>query len=126
MRTPRYSVPIKDIVFPNIKFEHPVLVELLNTIKKLDCMRDKMNIPLQIGNSFLSFKLESLHSADRPTIMKSGQYYLIDVDGTSYYPSLVDQGKIYPEHLNKTSNGKINHLVVGDRKRNLKGQRFNG
>lgn len=117
MRTPRYSVPIKDIIFSNIKFEHPVLVELLNTIKKLDCMRDKIDIPLQIGNSFLSFKLGGLHSADRPTIMKSGQYYLIDVDGTSYYPSLVDQGKIYPEHLNKTVMEQINHLVVGDRKK---------
>ena len=117
MRTPRYTVPIKDIIFPSIKFEHPVLIDLLEQIKKLDCMRDKIDIPLQLGNTFLSFKLGGLHSADRPVIVNSGEFYIIDVDATSYYPSLVEQGNIYPEHLNKTVMRQINQLVVGDRKK---------
>lgn len=114
LRTIRYSIMVSDILLP-IKFETKVLQDLVDKVKPLNVITSKINENFIIDDVKYNFKLGGLHSDDRGILLSEAEYLLLDVDGTSYYPTFVMNNEFYPEHLNKAILGNIAKLLVSDR-----------
>ena len=92
LRTIRYSIMVSDILLP-IKFETKVLKDLLDKVKPLNLVTSKINENFIIDDVKYNFKLGGLHSDDRGILLSENEYLLLDVDGTSYYPTFVMNNK---------------------------------
>lgn len=106
MRTERWYLPIKDIIFPYIKFKHKQNNEVLeyfkNTIWKKS--KDGFATKLAYSTNYLNVKREygegGLHSFGKPGIYESNDEYMVyDLDFASYYPHLSFKNKLHPEHI---------------------------
>lgn len=102
-QTPRDQIVVRDILFPYIRFNHPELQRvhnffhneiITNTYKAFDKLQATVD-----GFTF-DFGTGGLHgSIDSATVHTSDTHEIIDVDVTSYYPSLAIANRVYPEHL---------------------------
>jgi hypothetical protein len=101
-RTRRDSVRLGDCIAPFIKFQTEELQELLREIKSTVVYYDRYAFSQKIrfaGNTF-NLGIGGLHSNDEPGMFVSDDKWLIqDMDVASYYPNLIINGNLYPEHL---------------------------
>ena len=113
-QTPRDSMALCNAIFPYIKFNHPeferirlwlsqqVITETKGVFKELFCIVDGLDFHFGTGG---------LHaSVPGQTVYTNHEYVIIDVDVTSYYPSLGIVNKIYPEHLGIEFCGVVENL----------------
>jgi len=102
-QTPRDSMALCNAIFPYIKFNNPeferirlwlsqqIITETKGVFKDLTCIVDDCTYKFGTGG---------LHaSVSGQTIYTNHEYVIIDVDVTSFYPSVGIVNKIYPEHL---------------------------
>ena len=107
LRSPIDSISLNDIIFPNVGFDSPELKEYLKSIRHrvIDCSKEKISVDLPILNykkTSYNFGAGGLHSIDIGGIYEeTEEYYLMDADVTSYYPSLIIIYMLYPEHLDR-------------------------
>ncbi len=100
--TPRDSVKLSEIISRKVKFESPDLSRLLEDLRELELSKDKgfrFSKEIAIGENTYSLGIGGLHSEDDPGILESGETILRDCDVTSYYPAIMLELGIYPEHL---------------------------
>lgn len=106
LRTERNYIPIKNIIFPYIKFNHKQNNEVLNYFKNTIWKKSKDGFSTKINYSinYLNIKREygegGLHSFGKPGIYESNDEYMVyDLDFASYYPHLSFKNKLHPAHI---------------------------
>lgn len=128
LRSPMDMIPLKDVILPNIKFKHPVLVNLLEEMKQLTVSpgRNGWNKKFLLNNLEISIGVGGIHSINKPEIIiPKEDELLLDSDANSLYPSLIIQYGFVPPHLDKNvfikiySNIYYERLAAKKFKRNL-------
>lgn len=104
LRTFRAFINLDNIVVKNIQFKTKSLIIFLNDLKKLSLMNNegfKIDVPLfKYNDKKYQFGIGGLHSDDESNLYQEDMNYkLIDADVTSFYPSIILNYKIKPEHL---------------------------
>ena len=116
---PRYtSAPLESIISHKIKFETESLKEFLSDLKKkelkfevkkedsftgLELTNEKeLKQALCFGNKIYDFRVGGLHSRNKNEVYRSTESQrIVDVDVTSYYPSLMINNSYKPDFLNE-------------------------
>lgn len=103
MRTPRERVLLGECIAKFVKFESPVLKEMLDDVSMTYVYNyNKYNYRKQVyfANCSFSLGVGGLHTEDAPGIFETTPDYVIqDMDVASYYPNLIINNTLYPEHL---------------------------
>lgn len=99
---------MKDVIFDYIKFDNPVLQNVLaklkNTVIPITNVPKgyKFEIKFEIGGVKHTYGIGGLHSENEPEIFEpNDSEMLIDSDVTSLYPSIILQNELYPAHLGR-------------------------
>lgn len=121
LRTYRRSIKLKNLISDKVHFESTYLNDLLfklnhkvinvgSTLKE-----DKLEIDVKFNNKLFQFRSGGLHTKDIPGIYisDSNGYLYIDADVTSFYPRIILNEEVCPEHLDKEAFLDIvNDIVV--------------
>ena len=116
--TERTAMSFKKVIFPFIKFKTPELQALLTELYNTTIYRtskDAFSKEVKIGNVTYNLATGGLHSQDVPmeiwsttefgtfTSPTGGQkrFTIYHYDVASYYPSIMADHSVYPEHMNK-------------------------
>lgn len=102
LRSPMDTIALKDIILPFIKYDSPILRDVLKD------MKSQIVSPGRKGyeNKFIfeglkySVGVGGIHSVNKPEcIIPKEDELLLDVDVASLYPSMLIEYKFYPKHL---------------------------
>lgn len=102
-QTWRSQIALKDIILPWIQFKRPEFTAILDWFKaqvitETKGVFDKLNC---VVNGFqFDFGTGGLHgSVSSCTVVADDYYEIVDLDVTSFYPSIAIVNRLYPEHL---------------------------
>ena len=113
-KTPRSSVALKDVIFPEVNFKSSELNETLSVLKDTVITELKGDFELRIpfkGKKY-DIKTGGLHSVDSPGVFQPGEgQSLTDADVSSYYPRLMIEYDILPEHINPIFLTVLNEII---------------
>lgn len=102
-KTIRSSIDLSDAIFPYVRPRHPEFRRILDWLNKQRIYETKgvfEKLIATVDGVEYKFGLGGIHaSVSRSTYYTSHSHTIVDVDVTSYYPSLGIVNKIYPEHL---------------------------
>lgn len=102
LRSPMDTIALKDIILPFIKYDSPILQDVLKD------MKSQIVSPGRKGyeNKFIfeglkySVGVGGIHSVNKPEcIIPKEDELLLDIDVASLYPSMLIEYKFYPKHL---------------------------
>jgi len=101
MQTLYEKIPLKDIIFPYVKFENPVFNDLLTTLNTITLTPEqKMEYNINVYGLNATFALGGLHSVNKPLkISEDSDFIIVTSDVASMYPNLAIQNKLKPRHL---------------------------
>jgi hypothetical protein len=103
MRTKREKVFLGHCIAPFVKFQSPILREMLDRITAeyvWEYNGYKYSEEVYFANCKFMLGIGGLHTVDQPGVFVSDENFIIqDMDGSSYYPNLIINNKFYPEHL---------------------------
>lgn len=101
-RTFRQHIMVDEIIFPYIKFRNPEFNKTLSFLRSqvIEGTKDaNYPKPETLGMAW-SFGKGGMHASILSTIVREDDYFeIIDVDVTSFYPSLAMKNHLFPEHL---------------------------
>jgi len=101
-RSFRSHIAVADIIFPYVRFRNDEFIKTLNFLKSQVIEGTKgANYPKArtLGMEW-SFGKGGMHASILSTIVREDDYYeILDVDVTSFYPSLAMKNGLFPEHL---------------------------
>lgn len=102
-KTERSYIDLKTCISDKVQFESENLKNLLESIKSTTWTPgSSFKKTVIINNSKYDILLGGLHSSNPPMIVEStNTHKIIDLDFGSYYPNLMINLEIYPEHLSK-------------------------
>lgn len=104
LRSPMDYIPLKNVILPFIKYDSPILQEVLEDMKR------QIVSPGRKGyeNNFIfnglryTIGVGGIHSKNDPEIIiPKEDEILVDVDVASLYPSMLIEYEFYPKHLGK-------------------------
>ena len=104
LRSPCDKIALNEIILPFIKFNNPILKDLLNEMKQQVVSPDRKgyNKHFLMDNLEYSVGVGGIHSVNKPSIFIAKEDEVIsDVDVASLYPSLIIEYGFYPPHLGK-------------------------
>ena len=104
LRSPCNKIVLNEIILPFIKFDNPILKDLLNEMKQQVVSPDRKgyNKHFLMDNLEYSVGVGGIHSVNKPSIFIAKEDEVIsDVDVASLYPSLIIEYGFYPPHLGK-------------------------
>mgnify|MGYP000717371122 FL=1 len=104
LRSPCDKIALNEIILPFIKFDNPILKDLLNEMKQQVVSPDRKgyNKHFLMDNLEYSVGVGGIHSVNKPSIFIVKEDEVIsDVDVASLYPSLIIEYGFYPPHLGK-------------------------
>lgn len=104
LRSPCNKIALNEIILPFIKFNNPILRDLLNEMKQQVVSPDRKgyNKHFLMDNLEYSVGVGGIHSVNKPSIFIAKEDEVIsDVDVASLYPSLIIEYGFYPPHLGK-------------------------
>lgn len=104
LRSPCDKIALNEIILPFIKFDNPILKDLLNEMKQqvVSPNRKGYNKHFLMDNLEYSVGVGGIHSVNKPSIFIAKEDEVIsDVDVASLYPSLIIEYGFYPPHLGK-------------------------
>lgn len=102
LRSPMNLIPLKDVILPFVKYESPILKNMLEEMKKqiVPPGRKGYEYKFIFDNLRYSVGVGGIHSVNNPEIIiPKEDEMLIDIDVASLYPSMLIQYKFYPKHL---------------------------
>ena len=112
LRTHAGKIALKDIIFPYVSFEDPILISLLNRLKSkvLSGTKSEFKERIMFGGILHTIGTGGIHSIDSTKkgkkiqaiaeVYKANEEYdLILVDVSSYYPNLSIKNSLYPKHF---------------------------
>jgi len=103
-QTPRDFINIGEIIYPYVKFNSIVFNSVLDHLKEQTITETKaapeLNLTAYYGDVVFQFGNGGMHaSREGATVKADDEHLIIDLDVTSYYPSLAIVNRNYPEHL---------------------------
>jgi hypothetical protein len=103
LRTERQQFLLEECIAPNIKFETRILKrvrsEIGNTLVRKST-KFKYSKTISFGGMSYELGVGGLHSVDFPAkFVENDEWKIYDQDVASYYPSMMINNKIMPEHL---------------------------
>ena len=103
-QTPRAQIHVGDIIFDYVKFESEQFNFILEYLKKQVLTETKSVPELKVSAYFADlvfyFGTGGMHSSvEGAQAFADDEHLIIDLDVTSYYPSLAIKNRVYPEHL---------------------------
>lgn len=104
LRTPCDIIKLKNVIFPHIKFDTPLLQNLLKELKTLSvgAGRKAFEKHFIFGGCEVSFGVGGIHTINKPeVIIPKEDEILADSDVNSLYPSLIISYNLVPPHLGK-------------------------
>lgn len=104
LRSPADTIPLKDVIFPFIHYNTPVLQELLKEMKEqvVSPGRKGYEKHFLLGNLEITVGVGGIHSRNTPEmIVPNENQCLKDSDVNSLYPSLIISYGLVPKHLGK-------------------------
>ena len=122
MRTYRKEIVIKDIIFDYVEFQDPILKGALEFYRSLVINPYKFsenNLGLKEVEKIFRFAnipdavigLGGIHGCIKPGVYEQNEdWYIHDIDVTSYYPNLGIENNLYPEHLSSSFCTVYKHL----------------
>ena len=106
MRSPMDYIPLKDVIFPFIKYKNPKLQAVLEEMKEqivYSKERKGYEKKLVLSNVVYSIGVGGIHSIHTPQIFRPGpDEYIGHSDVASMYPSLLIKHKLTPRHLGES------------------------
>lgn len=106
MRSPMDYIPLKDIIFPFIKYKNPELQAVLEEMKgQIVYSKERKGYEkkLVLSNTVYSIGVGGIHSLNKPKIFRPGpDEYIGHSDVASMYPSLLIKHKLTPRHLGES------------------------
>ena len=102
LRSPMDKIPLKDAILPFVKYDSPILKDMLDTLKKQTVSPGRKGYEYKFifNNLRYTIGVGGIHSVNDPEIIiPKEDEYLIDCDVASLYPSMLIQHKFYPKHL---------------------------
>ena len=103
LRTKRDNICLGDCIGKNISFLTPTLQKLHEVLKTTNVQavgEFAYKKHITVGNTTYDLGVGGLHSRDNPALFVSDNEYLYrDADVASYYPNIMLQNNIKPEHL---------------------------
>lgn len=102
LRSPMDKIPLKDAILPFVKYDSPILKDMLDTLKKQTVSPGRKGYEYKFifNNLRYTIGVGGIHSVNDPEIIiPKEDEYLIDCDVASLYPSMIIQHKFYPKHL---------------------------
>jgi hypothetical protein len=117
-RTPRQTkrpvIHLKDAILPWINFEHPEFNRVMNWLKAQTITETKgvfTDLTATVNGFTFVFGLGGIHgSVESEVIESDGEYIIVDLDVTSYYPNLAITNGFHPAHLGKEFVSIYKHL----------------
>ena len=104
MRSPANTIELSKIILPFIKYDTPILQNLLDEMKQLNVSPGRKGYEKQflLENLVISVGVGGIHSINRPEIIiPTEDELLVDLDVASLYPSMLLNFDFYPKHLGK-------------------------
>ncbi len=114
-RTPRQtfreSIPLNDIIFPYIKFQHPEFNRVLSWMRTQTLTANDLTETIQtkgvftgvtarVGGLDFGFGTGGIHgSVTSQRFAACDDYAIVDIDVAALYPSIAIVNRLYPEHL---------------------------
>jgi hypothetical protein len=102
LRSPMDYIPLKDVILPFVKYDSPILQEMLETLRQqvVSPGRKGYEYKFVFDNLRYTVGVGGIHSVNDPEIIiPKDDEVLIDCDVASLYPSMLIQHKFYPKHL---------------------------
>jgi len=117
LRTERKSVNLKNCIGKNISFKSRELKALLELVENTVIYAgDDFNTIVNYAGMNIKFAKGGLHSDDKGGIFESNQEWMIaDSDVASFYPMIILNNDLCPEHLNKQYFLSIFRQIVEER-----------
>lgn len=106
LRTYRTQVAVKDLIPEKIRFKdnkkYCQLLELMDSWV-VDFTKDDKSF-FNVRSKLVSHTIATggIHSVAPPKLYRRGEYEILDADFSSYYPYIMLNFDVYPEHLDKT------------------------
>jgi hypothetical protein len=124
LRTPRTSIAFKDIIPDHVSFIDKDLSDLLKTLKKTTVKGTKGAFKQSITLDDVKYDLGTggLHGAQKGIWEVDDEYKIAEWDASSFYPSRIIEGKLYPEHLGPAFYETLDKAFVTPRNKELKPQ----
>lgn len=132
-KTERTSLSFKRVIFPFIKFQTKELQDMLEEMKKIviySIGKDAFKREIKLGNLIYTIATGGLHSQDIPRELRSkiiindsftgediwsnitdDSYIYVHWDIASFYPSIMDEYRIAPKHINEGVFVKLIHWL---------------
>jgi hypothetical protein len=104
LRTPRDYIHLSEVVFDNIRFQTPELKHFLDKLKSFVLINGKTYFKKSVifKGLKLVYGVGGIHSDDQPKLFKEDDDNLIiDCDIGSFYPKIIANHNLCPEHLDK-------------------------
>ena len=104
LRSPADIIELNKIILPFIKYNTPILQDLLNEMKQLKISPGRKGYEKQflLENLVISVGVGGIHSINEPEIIiPRDDELLVDLDVASLYPSMLLNFNFYPKHLGK-------------------------
>ena len=117
-RTPRQtrrpSIALRDAILPWIAFQEPEFQRVLEWLKEQTITETKgvfKDVTARVKGFDFVFGLGGIHGSVENEIMESDEgSVIVDLDVTSYYPTLAIANGFYPQHLGQTFTTIYAHL----------------
>lgn len=100
-----HGIPVKDILFPYIKFDRPEFAAVLEFLRKVTIYDTKSapefkDLSAVVDGFQFDYGTGGIHGSIQKKIVRSTDTHaIIDVDVASMYPNLAIANRVFPEHL---------------------------
>lgn len=113
-QTRRPSIALKDAILPWIQFQEPEFQRVLDWLKEQTITETKgvfKDITATVRGFTFVFGLGGIHGSVENEILESDKdSVIVDLDVTSYYPTLAIANGFYPQHLGQSFVDIYSHL----------------
>lgn len=103
VQTHRSEIRLRDVILPYIRFDHPEFVRVWSWLMAQTIVNTKGafgDVSCEINGFSFHFGTGGIHgSVTRQHVKSDDRFVLIDLDVTSYYPSIAIVNRLYPLHL---------------------------
>jgi len=100
-RTKREKIIVRDIIFDYVNFKTKLFNDVLEELRNTIITNTRNGFSLSFVYNDLEYHLGQggIHSSQKGIFKSNEEYVILDLDVAGYYPSLMIQNNIYPEHL---------------------------
>jgi len=101
MSTPRTKIELKECIPDYIKFKSKQMRRVLKELSESTITdKEKLNLRTRLRHTYYDIKVGGLHSVNKGELWEANnEYEIIDCDVSSFYPFIIINNNLEPEHL---------------------------